>query len=237
MIGVVSHAAWARRHARALAAVLVLAALAACGSSGKPKSAAHPPTPARPAVATQATEAADGSIYHAGSNFRPLFEDIHARRIGDVLTIVLNENTAASKNADTSAAHTGSTSFNVPRVLGVPGKIFQGDILTGNSGTTFEGKGASTANNNFTGTITVTVTEILGNGNLMVSGEKQIAINQGEEFIRFSGVVNPASIASGNTVSSTQVADARIEYKGRGYIDEAQTMPWLSRFFMSVLPF
>lgn len=192
---------------------------------------------ARPIVAAAHSAPADGSIYQTGTAFRPLFDDIRARQVGDVLTIVLNENTAASKNADTSAAHNSSTSINVPRILGVPFKVLQGDIITGNNATTFEGKGASTANNNFTGTITVTVTELLANGNLQVSGEKQIAINQGEEFIRFSGVVNPSSIAAGNTISSTQVADARIEYKGKGYIDEAQTMPWLSRFFMSVFPF
>jgi flagellar L-ring protein FlgH len=193
----------------------------------------HPSAADRPS----ADVGAAGAIYHAGTVYRPLFEDVRARQVGDVITIVLNENTAASKNADTSAAHNGSTSLQTPTIKGFPMKVLQGDIIAGTSATTFEGKGASTANNNFTGTITVTVTEVLANGNLLVSGEKQIAINQGEEFIRFSGVVNPALVGSGNTVSSTQVADARIEYKGKGYIDEAQTMPWLSRFFLSISPF
>ena len=79
--------------------------------------------------------------------------------------------------------------------------------------------------------------EVLPNNNLIVSGEKQIGINQGSEFIRFSGVVNPNTIVNGNTVTSTQVADARIEYRGTGYIDEAQTMGWMSRFFLTFLPF
>ena len=157
--------------------------------------------------------------------------------VGDTLTINLNENTAATKNADTSASHTGGTSFGVPTVIGLPVKSLQGATLSANSATTFEGKGASTANNTMTGSITVTVINVLANGNLEVSGEKRLALNQGEEFVRFSGVVSPSVIASGNTVSSTQVADARIEYRGKGYIDEAQTMGWLSRFFMSVLPF
>jgi flagellar L-ring protein precursor FlgH len=81
------------------------------------------------------------------------------------------------------------------------------------------------------------VIEVLPNNNLIVSGEKQIGINQGSEFIRFSGVVNPNTIVNGNTVTSTQVADARIEYRGTGYIDEAQTMGWMSRFFLTFLPF
>ncbi|MDP1935016.1 MAG: flagellar basal body L-ring protein FlgH, partial [Nitrosomonas sp.] len=83
---------------------------------------------------------------------------------------------------------------------------------------------------------TVTVIEALPNGNLVVSGEKQIGINQGQEFIRLSGVVNPVHIMA-NTISSTQVADARVEYRANGYLDEAQTMGWLSRFFLSVTPF
>ncbi|HPR08315.1 MAG TPA: flagellar basal body L-ring protein FlgH, partial [Denitromonas sp.] len=86
------------------------------------------------------------------------------------------------------------------------------------------------------GTITCTVIEVYPNGNLLVSGEKQVSINQGNEFIRFSGVVNPNHVTTNNTVQSTQVADARIEYKGSGYINESQVMGWLQRFFLLLLP-
>jgi flagellar L-ring protein precursor FlgH len=110
-------------------------------------------------------------------------------------------------------------------------------VLDANSANKFDGKGGATNNNDFTGTITVTVIEVLANGNLVVSGEKQIGINQGSEFIRFSGVVNPSTITNGNSVSSAQVADARIEYRASGYIDEAQVMGWLARFFLTFLPF
>lgn len=89
----------------------------------------------------------------------------------------------------------------------------------------------------FTGAIAVTVIDVLPNGNLLVAGEKQIGINQGSEFIRVSGVVNPTFILAGNVVSSNTVADARIEYRGSGYIDEAQTMGWLARFLQSAMPF
>ncbi len=109
--------------------------------------------------------------------------------------------------------------------------------LTTGSSNTFAGKGDSASNNVFTGTITVTVIEVLNNGNLLVSGEKQIGINQGSEIVSFSGVVNPTMISAGNTVSSTQVADARVEYRGNGYMDEAQKMGWLHRIFMSINPF
>ena len=103
-------------------------------------------------------------------------------------------------------------------------------------GNTFNGKGGANASNTFSGTLTVTVDQVLVNGNLHVVGEKQIAINQGTEFIRFSGVVNPRTISGTNTVPSTQVADARIEYVGNGYINEAQNMGWLQRFFLNLSP-
>jgi flagellar L-ring protein precursor FlgH len=106
----------------------------------------------------------------------------------------------------------------------------------GSSDNSFEGKGATGTDNEFNGTITVTVIEVLPNGNLLVSGEKQVGINQNVETLRFSGVVNPATVLPGNLVSSTQIADARLEVRGRGDIDRAQTTGWLTRFFLSFLP-
>ncbi len=109
------------------------------------------------------------------------------------------------------------------------------DISGDNS---FGGKGGANANNTFNGTITVTVNQVLSNGNLHVVGEKNRSpLTVGTEFIRFSGVVNPRTISGSNSVTSTQVADARIEYVGNGYINEAQTMGWLQRFFLNVSPY
>ena len=124
-----------------------------------------------------------------------------------------------------------------PIVQGLPGKGFQGIELDASSSSKFDGKGQAAASNDFTGTITVTVIEVLPNGNMLVSGEKQIAMSQGSEFIRFSGIVNPVLVTPSNSVASVQVADARIEYRANGYIDEAQTMGWLARFFNNVLPY
>lgn len=195
----------------------------------------HQPMTMKPVPASQ-TGVTDGAIYRAAS-YRPLFEDRRARLVGDTLTILLSEKTAASKKSSSSANRESSLEFAVPTVKGVPGKSFQGAELSASSANSFNGKGEAIAGNDFTGTITVTVIEVFENGNLLVSGEKQIAMTQGTEFIRFSGVVNPVVVTSANTVLSTQVADARIEYRANGYIDEAQTMGWLSRFFLTVLPF
>ena len=222
--------------ARTFALVAFASLLSACGALrtvdiNQPLTARPAPTVAVPGAQT------GGSIFQT-VNYQPLFEDRRARNIGDTLTIVLNEKLQASKQSGSNVDKSGSTSLTVPTITGnLPFKFLQGTSASASSATKFGGKGDSASSNAFTGVITVTVIEVLGNGNLLVSGEKQIGINQGSEFIRFSGVVNPIFVINNNTVSSTQVADARIEYRGTGYIDEAQTMGWLSRLFMTVSPF
>ena len=228
--------------------MLVAAALAAVALGGcKTASDAlrvvevHQPMSVRPAPAPQlAAGPQNGAIfqpqYVAYANYVPLFEDRRARSVGDTLTININEKVAASKRATTAADRKGGMSFVVPEItLGT--RSYPGGSIKADSKNEFEGGGDSAANNVFTGSIAVTVIEVLPNGNLVVAGEKQIGINQGSEFIRLSGVVNPTFILAGNQVSSTTVADARIEYRGSGYIDEAQTMGWLARVFQSVMPF
>ncbi|GAB3285962.1 flagellar basal body L-ring protein FlgH [Parahaliea aestuarii] len=177
----------------------------------------------------------DGAIFQAHAGYRPLFEDRRPRMTGDVITIVLDEEVSASKNSQSNANRNGVTSFapeGVPK--GLEDLIEYGFDLSGDN--EFNGGGGSRANNTFTGTLTVMVVDVMSNGNLLVRGEKQIAINQGTEFIRFSGIVDPYTVTSANTVSSTQVAEARIEYYGDGYINEAQSMGWLQRFFLNISP-
>ncbi|MBZ5488538.1 flagellar basal body L-ring protein FlgH [Halomonas aquamarina] len=178
----------------------------------------------------------NGSIYQARRGYQPLFEDRRPRAMGDILTIVLDEQVSASKNARSNATRAGSSSLTLAQLPDVLDTLaeYGFDVSGAND---FTGGGGAQATNSFTGTITVSVLEVMNNGNLRVRGEKQIAINQGTEFIRFSGVVNPRTITTQNTVPSTQVADARIEYVGDGYINEAQHMGWLQRFFLNVSPF
>ena len=184
----------------------------------------------------------NGSIFQSAQpinyGYQPLFEDRRPRNIGDTLTIVLQENVRASKSSSANASRDGKTNFGfdaVPRYLQ---GLFGNDraSVEAAGGNSFNGKGGGNASNTFSGTLTVTVDQVLANGNLHVVGEKQIAINQGTEFIRFSGVVNPRTISGSNTVPSTNVADARIEYVGNGYINEAQNMGWLQRFFLNLSP-
>ncbi len=194
------------------------------------------PLTARP-VERAALFSDNGAIFHPGHNERPLFEDRRARNVGDVLTINIAETTAASGKSSSGAEHSGSVSVLTPSITrnGVD-KI---DVIgvAGSSSGKLSNKNDSAGNNTFSGTITVTVIEVLANGNLLVSGEKQIAINQANEYIRFSGVVNPNTISGSNTVQSTKVADAHIEYKGANKIDLSVIASMLGRVFLSVLPF
>lgn len=192
------------------------------------------------AMATQTAnqQNASGSLY-SPNTFRPMFEDNRARFIGDILTIQIQENIDASQNNSTTAKNSSSTSIDVPLLKGF--FLGQADLpaLSGSAkgDRDFNGNGTTAAKNQFNGTLTVTVSDVLPNGYLRVVGEKQIGTNREVQTLRFSGIVNPATVGVGNVVPSSKVADARIEYRGQGAIDSAVAMGWLARFFLTVLPF
>jgi flagellar L-ring protein precursor FlgH len=212
---------------------MLLTVLAGCGTV--PGTIVKEPLTAKPIVPV-VTSANNGSIYQA-SNYRPLFEDRRARLIGDVITIAIAEKTSAGKAASSSGSKSGSMSATIPSIVGLPFKTLQGLGVTATASGKDADSDALSSTNNFTSTITVTVVDVLSNGNLVVSGEKQVSLDKGVEYIRFSGVVNPDTIQAGNVVSSTQVADAHIEYRTNSRIDAAAVMAAMSRFFLSVLPF
>jgi flagellar L-ring protein FlgH len=219
--------------------------LAACASADRP-SLLSTPTTARPRP-IQETAANMGSLYPAnsggpyiGSVHRPLFEDRRARNVGDTLTVLLNETTSAAKNSGMSAARkaNGTSTFgnNSPTFNGAMFSLANAANFSGTGDIKSEGSGNSAASNTFAGTITVTVVEILSNGNLVVAGEKQVAVSNEEEIIRFGGIVNPNTLVF-NQVSSQQVADARIEYRGRGATDDTQGTGWFTRLMLKLAPF
>jgi flagellar L-ring protein precursor FlgH len=203
-----------------------------------PRSIIPQPTSALP-PRPQADVEPTGGIFQprAGVAYRPLFEDRRAREVGDTLIVTINESTTASKKSSVDASRDSSSNLSISPLSKLPSLGLGGASLTATQASKFAGAGDAAATNAFNGTITVTVVDVLENGNLVVRGEKQVAVNQGTEFVRLSGVVNPANIVGANTVSSTQIADARLEYKANGFIDEAQRMGWLQRFFLNVSPF
>jgi flagellar L-ring protein precursor FlgH len=194
------------------------------------------PTTAKPVIVARAPQQ-NGAIFQDGISYRPLFEDRRARYVGDTLTIVINEKTNASKDGNANASRDASVSMSVPTVQGVPLKTLQGTNINATASSKIDTKEATAANNLFTGTVTVTVIDVLPNGNLMVSGEKQIGINSEVEKLRFSGVVNPLYIVNGNQVSSTSVADARMEVASHSDVKPEQLLGFMGRFFLSFLPF
>jgi flagellar L-ring protein FlgH len=217
-----------------LAILVATSTLAGCFNT-VPATAVHQPMTVRPEPKAAAAPV-NGAIFNVASA-RPLFEDRRARFIGDTLIINIAEKTTASKISENKTERAQSADVSVPSVIGLPFKGIQGLTLGASDSNKFDGKGQNNSSNDFTSTLTVTVIDVYPNGNLLVSGEKQIGLKEGEEFIRFSGVINPVTITGANTVQSTQVADAKIEYKANGFIDSTQVMGWLSRFFLSFMPF
>lgn len=227
--------------------ILMLALLAGCNTD--PSTSIAQPMTARPTPPVQNAQR-DGSIYQV-ADARPLFEDRRARFVGDTLTVNIVERSSATKSIDESNERTGSVDVSVPTptVLGLTPKRIPRNIpgftrganldtsVTADSDISYESSESNQNRNNISGTITVTVIEVLPNGNLIVSGEKQLAINQNTEFIRLSGVVNPININAANAISSTQLADARIESKGKQRMDASQIISLMSRFFISLVPF
>jgi flagellar L-ring protein FlgH len=214
----------------AFAAVIV--ALAGCGLMTRDDPPLPSADPGRVAAARPA--AIDGAIYAAGSELA-LFEDLKARRVGDLLTIVLRESTSASKNASTKTKKDTTVDLPGPTLLGravtANGTPFLDNSIEGSR--EFDGQGSSSQSNTLSGNITVTIVNRLTNGNLVVQGEKWLRLNQGDEFVRISGVIRPYDIQQDNTVTSDRVADARISYGGKGMVASSNRAGWLARFFNS----
>jgi flagellar L-ring protein precursor FlgH len=191
------------------------------------------PVAAAPAAASKPS---NGSLYQAAS-YRPAFEDRRARLVGDTVTIQITESLTASQ-VSSSTANRDTTISSAISALPLQTAAGLGKFdLGASSKNDFSGKGGTQSANTFAGTITATVVDVLPNGNLIVTGEKQIGVNHNVDVLRFSGTVDPRLLQPGSVIASTQVANVRVESRGRGPQGEAQTVGWLSRFFLSFHPF
>lgn len=178
--------------------------------------------------------AEDGAIFQADMA-NNLFSDVKARRVGDIITVNLEENTRATKSAGTSSSK--ATGVAVNPILGLGGNalnIGNESIQLGlDTSNDFEGDSTANQSNNLTGSISVTVVQVMANQNLLVRGEKWLTLNNGDEYIRLTGVVRPADVSPTNEIESTKIANARIQYSGTGSFDTAHKEGWLSGFFSS----
>lgn len=175
-----------------------------------------------------------GAIYQTGNEIR-LFEDQIARRVGDVLTITLVENTSVVQNNDMDLKKDSQITADAPTVFGQLDPKVLGLSLEQNIqfNRTMSGKNKGKQDNNLNGTVSVTVTDVLANGNLLVRGEKRLGMTGGNEYVKISGIVRRIDIDVANTVPSTKVADATIEYSADGQMADASKQGWLARFFYS----
>jgi len=241
------------RESRAVATALCLLLLTGCASvmgdvrpfepyapvgvapNMDPATTAHAAPAGHPPPAAQA----GGSIYagtaHAAPRPMSLFEDNKARHVGDLLTIVLVERTSSSSRAQTAVTKDSGFSLGAPIIGGRPvtyngTPILQAEVEAGRD---FAGAGDSTQSNRLDGEITVQVVRELGNGNLLVSGSKQMRLNQGDELVQVQGIVRTADIGPDNRITSDRVGNAQIAYGGRGTLARSNAMGWLGRFFNS----
>ena len=213
-----------------LTITVVCLTTAGCSTFGSLKDPDYSPSQAE--IPEQKTTI-DGAIYDPSYNLF-LFEDVKARRVGDLITVVLQESINASKSATTEADKDTEIDLPNPTLFGKDNRLNElaNDI---ESTRAFEGEGETTQENSIDGNITVTVHEVYPNGYLLVKGEKLLELNEGSEVVRISGIVRPTDVTADNTILSNQIANAEITYKGKGIVSDSSKAGWLSRFFYSVI--
>ncbi|AUH50590.1 flagellar biosynthesis protein FlgH [Chromobacterium sp. ATCC 53434] len=221
-------------------AMMAMAAALLAGCAVQEPQLVQGPTTARPQPKPVGL-AANGSIFQAAS-YRPMFQDAMPVQVGDTLQITIQENSSTSQSEQTTDTRTSALTSNITAGVKIP--FLPSGLAGGLGGTNFNssgsanntGKGNNQVATSFISSITVTVIDVLANGNLVVSGEKMVRINSDTESIRLSGVVNPRDVAPDRSVSSLKLADARVEQQTKGNNRLYNEPGWLSKFFMSLLP-
>ncbi len=215
-----------------LAGVLAFAPPAQAKKPPRP-SGFEPTLPVAPAPMPEGQ--ATGGIFPVTLGYAPLYQGNRASRVGDPLTILLQETTTASKSVSSSNAKNGGGSI-TPPTAGLL-SFLNPNALNASSSSSFKGQGSAAQTSSLASSLSVTIAEVRPNGTALVRGEKKMLLSQGDEWVRFSGIVRLADIDQDNTIASPRVADARIEYSGKGALQRASTQGWLGRFFNLISPF
>jgi len=224
------------QNGKRLAIALLIAQISACSNTVELSKA----LPNDPDFAPILPEEEEAAIIPTGSLFKEnyinnIYSDSKAHRVGDIIAVILSENTQANKNAKTELKKESNSVLDpVIGLSGLPvtlnGESFQFGI---NQNSKFKGDSKADQGNSLSGDISVHVLRVLPNGNLMIRGEKWITLNNGDEYIRLTGVIRPKDINSNNTIVSTKVANARIQYAGTGSFADSNEQGWLTKFFNS----
>lgn len=228
---------------RKLVILILSVLLSACASTGERVAQMASMSHETIVIASITHSPSSGSIY-GGANTISLYDDKKASRVGDIVTIILAEETNASKSASTSTVKENNLDVLNPTLLGsafslrLPGFMPLGGTnrsleSTLSSTKTFSGEGDSEQSNKMSGTVTALVTKVLENGNLVINGKKRITINNGDEYIHITGIIRPRDISGNNMVFSNKIANAEISYSGTGVISAVNQTGWLTKFFNS----
>lgn len=214
---------------------VLLAALSGCSSTPVLKV-----LPDDPDFAPILPEQEEESVIPTGSLFKVnyvnnIYSDSKAHRVGDIISVVLSESTQAQKNAKTELTKENSATLQPITGFGGTPVNFKGDAIQFgyDQSTDFSGDSKSNQGNSLSGNVSVHVLRVLPNGNLMIRGEKWMTLNNGDEYIRLTGIIRPQDISSNNTIQSQKIANARIQYAGTGTFADVQEQGWLSKFFSS----
>jgi flagellar L-ring protein precursor FlgH len=191
--------------------------------------------PTLPAAQPAASAAPTGGIFNVSAGYAALYEGTRARMVGDPVTIVLIESTTASKAVSSKSQKSGGASI-LPPTAG-PLSFLNPDALKASSSSTFNGQGTAGQTSSLASTLSVTIAEVRPSGTALVKGEKQMLLSQGDEWVRFSGIIRLADIDQENAILSSRVADAKIEYSGKGALQRASRQGWLGKFFNMISPF
>lgn len=223
-----------QRSYRVAILLVTLASLVACSSVTRERPMPDDPRYAPiPAMNYSQGQVVSGSIYQTSQNYS-FYDDQVALKVGDILTVQLEENTTSSKSADTSYTKDDEVTINEATVLGSNVSFKNLSLLSDPSfEREFDGSASSDQSNSLRGNISVTVSHVLPNGVLRIQGEKWLKLNQGDEYIRLTGLVRPQDIGTDNTIPSSKIADARIAYGGTGEFEQTNRQGWFSRFLNS----
>lgn len=222
--------------ARAIGAVAAAAAISAALPDPAMAKKAPKPSGFEPTLPVYAPPLpANGSIFQASHGYAALYEGNRASRIGDPLTIRLIETTTAAKSVNSKSNKGGGASITPPNEGLL--SFLNPNALNASSSSTFNGQGNAAQTSSLSSTLAVTIAEVRPNGTALVRGEKQMLLSQGDEWVRFSGIVRLVDIDVDNVILSTRIADARMEYSGKGALQRASKQGWLGRFFNVISPF
>ncbi len=193
-----------------------------------------------PDLPMMAPPSTPGSLWQAGNGRAYMFEDLRASRVGDIVIVKIVEQHKGSKSASTQAdresTYDGSLGGSFLGLNDLASALVDGVELNASSKNEFEGTGATKREDTLTGTIAARVVEVLPNGDMRIMGRREVTVNSEKQTMTLTGIVRRIDLDTTNTVLSSAIADAKIEYSGLGVVDDVQRPGWGIRILDWIIP-